>query len=191
MWENLLVSICSEHINACYNPNLLVFEGTQRKEWFKSQSRKQGSKTTYYMTRTKKANVFRAWSFGEERENMWKPCGGQGPSSSASDVGKETFYLRGKVSTEARYHQKGSMQKRHIHHLARGLPGQGTCIAYGCPPGSWPLYTHSPPHKCSEFLSPVALPYRSRFHEMLNPRGELGLLPWWSTRMCLMLLLEY
>lgn len=186
MWENLLVSICSEQINACYNQNVLIFKGTQRKEWFKSQSRKQGNKTTYY--RTKKANVFRAWSFGEERENMWKTCGGQCPSSSASDVGKETFYLTGKISSEARYHQKGSMQKRRIHHLARGLPGQGTCIAYDCPLGSWPLYTHSP---LSQFLSPVALPYCSRFREMLNPRGELGFLPWWSTRMCLTLLLEY
>lgn len=73
------------------------------------------------MTRTKKANVFTARSFEEEREIMWKLCGGQCPSSSASDVGKKTFHLRGKISTEGGYLQKGSMQKRHTHHLARGF----------------------------------------------------------------------
>lgn len=80
----------------------LVFESTGKRERFKSQSGKHGSKATYYMTRSKEAKVFRAQPWAGVGANMRNPCAmgaGAHPPGCGEEMTSKSS-LRGKNNAE-------------------------------------------------------------------------------------------
>lgn len=114
----------------------------QGKMWFKSQ--KHGNKGTYYMTRTKKASVFREDLFGEAGENMLKAMCWPEQALICLRYGVETSEgsLMGQNNTEEKHLQIESVWKRCPLHLVGGFPGQGTANRLRLPTGLMTPETH-------------------------------------------------